>query len=151
MLLSLFVGFSRQEYWWKGGSHHEAHSSLLCHFLVGHTVQSFSSTQKKRLRTHSQNNLMLPAVLPWSKRRSVLNQRAKVFHQYRQGWVQSNSEVWDDLVACGSLGTWVLLNSLGRKNCLSVEVSEAVAAVGTDQLTVLTPHTTLGPSFQGAS
>ena len=65
--------------------------------------------------------------------------------------MQSNSEVWDDLVACGSLGTWVLLNSLGRKICLSVEVSDAVAAVGTDQLTVLTPHTTLGPSFQGAS
>lgn len=93
---------------------------------------------------------MLPAVLPWSKRRRfVLNQRAKVFHQYRQGWVQSNSEVWDDLMACGFLGSWVLLNSFGRRSCLSVEVSEAVTAVGTDRVTVLTPHTTLGPFLSG--
>ena len=49
----------------ESGPHSEAHSSLLCHFLVRHTAQSFSSTQKKRLRIHTQNkhNLMLPAVL----------------------------------------------------------------------------------------
>ena len=63
--------------------------------------------------------------------------------------MQSNSEVWDDLMAFGLLGSWVLLNSLGRRSCPSVEVSEAVIAVGTDQVTVLTPHTALGPFLSG--
>ena len=53
-------------------------------------------------------------------------------------------------MACGFLGSWVLLNSLGRRSCPSVEVSEAVIAIGTDQVTILTPHTALGPFLSGS-
>lgn len=44
--------------------------------------------------------------------------------------MQSASEGEVDLMACGFLGSWVLLNSLGRRNSPSVEVSEAATAVG---------------------